>query len=531
VELTVFGKVYKKGASMVIVKNPILSGFYPDPSICRVGEDYYLVNSSFAYFPGVPIFHSKDLANWEQIGNVLDRNSQLPLEGCGHSRGIFAPTIRFFKGIFYIITTNVSGGGNFIVTASNPNGPWSEPYYLGEEAFGIDPSLFFDEDGHCYYVGTRPNPEGVKYNGDWEIWVQELDLNNMKLIGESTKLWKGALNDVIWPEGPHLYKRNGYYYLMIAEGGTGPNHCITVARSKSLRGQYENNPNNPILTHRHLGSQYPVRYVGHGDLIDDKDGNWYVVMLASRPFEGFTNLGRETFLAKVIWEEEWPVINTGIGRLEEKITLPFEEAKILARQSAYHFVSDKLDYAFVTLRNPKENMYCLTDRDGFLRLFLSCEALKEEKNSSYLGIRQQDYFYQVSTFLDFTAKQDLEEAGICVVQSNLYHVRFVKRREENQEWIGVIFCENGVEKILLKMKIESSKTEFLIIGRGQVADFYYKEKSDFKLFIKDVDMHALSTEVAGGFTGCTIGMYASSNGIQSNSYADFGWFTYEALKR
>ncbi|OYP34205.1 glycoside hydrolase 43 family protein, partial [Lachnotalea glycerini] len=145
---------------MITISNPILSGFYPDPSICRVGDDFYLVNSSFAYFPGVPIFHSKDMAHWEQIGNILDRNSQLPLKGCGHSQGIFAPTIRYFNGTFYMITTNVSGGGNFIVTTKNPKGPWSEPYFLGEDATGIDPSLFFDEDGSCYYVGTRPNPKG-----------------------------------------------------------------------------------------------------------------------------------------------------------------------------------------------------------------------------------------------------------------------------------------------------------------------------------------------------------------------------------
>jgi beta-xylosidase len=160
---------------MIQAINPILPGFYPDPSICRVGEDFYLVNSSFAYFPGVPIWHSNNLARWEQIGNVLDRNSQLPLDKSGHSGGIFAPTIRYHNGIFYMITTNVSGGGNFIVTATKPEGPWSEPYLLGGEAQGIDPSLFFDQDGTCYYVGTRPNPEGVRYNGDWEIYVQKLD--------------------------------------------------------------------------------------------------------------------------------------------------------------------------------------------------------------------------------------------------------------------------------------------------------------------------------------------------------------------
>ena len=184
---------------MTIVHNPILPGFYPDPSICAVGRDFYLVNSTFAYFPGVPIFHSRDLAHWRQIGNVLTRPSQLPLDGCRHSRGIYAPTLRYHDGTFYLITTNISGGGNFIVTAQDPAGPWSEPYWLGDVAQGIDPSLLFDDDGRCYYVGNRPNPAGEQYGGDWEIWAQELDLTTMRLTGESHALWKGALRDVIWP--------------------------------------------------------------------------------------------------------------------------------------------------------------------------------------------------------------------------------------------------------------------------------------------------------------------------------------------
>ncbi|RDY31445.1 glycoside hydrolase family 43 protein [Lachnotalea glycerini] len=515
---------------MITISNPILSGFYPDPSICRVGDDFYLVNSSFAYFPGVPIFHSKDMAHWEQIGNILDRNSQLPLKGCGHSQGIFAPTIRYFNGIFYMITTNVSGGGNFIVTTKNPKGPWSEPYFLGEDATGIDPSLFFDEDGSCYYVGTRPNPKGVRYNGDWEIWVSKLDLQTMKLTGENHKIWKGALNNVIWPEGPHLYQKNGYYYVMIAEGGTGPNHSITVARSKEVMGTYENNPNNPILTHRHLGSNYPIIYVGHGDLVDDEKGNWYMIMLASRPCEGFTNLGRETFLAKVIWENDWPVVNPGIGKLEEKLMLPGEAFYKLPRQSTYHFMNQKLDDAFVMLRNPEEGMYNMAEREGYLRMRLYKDNLKKAANPAYIGVRQQGYYYQSDTLLDFTANQDGEEAGIAVLQSNLYHIRFGKIMEHKEEWLIVALCENGTDTIISKQKAPRGKLELRIINRGQKADFYYRVKEEFLPIASGVDMYKLSTEVAGGFTGCTIGMYASSNGWESVNYADFGWFSYETIK-
>lgn len=307
---------------MTIVHNPILPGFYPDPSICAVGRDFYLVNSTFAYFPGVPIFHSRDLAHWRQIGNVLTRPSQLPLDGCRHSRGIYAPTLRYHDGTFYLITTNISGGGNFIVTARDPAGPWSEPYWLGDAAPGIDPSLLFDDDGRCYYVGNRPNPDGERYGGDWEIWAQELDLNTMRLTGESHALWKGALRDVIWPEGPHLYKKDGMYYLMIAEGGTGPNHSVSVARSEHVFGPYVGNPNNPILTHRHLGAQYPVTCVGHGDLAADAEGNWYMVMLGMRPCGGHTIMGRETFLARVEWQNGWPVV-TRCGKVGGNVPRAF----------------------------------------------------------------------------------------------------------------------------------------------------------------------------------------------------------------
>ena len=295
--------------------NPVLPGFYPDPSICRVGDDYYLVTSTFAYFPGVPIFHSRDLVNWRQIGNVLDRPSQLNLDGADHSGGIYAPTIRYHQGRFYMITTNVTHGGNFLVTAEDPAGPWSDPYWL-EDAPGIDPSLFFDDDGKVYYTGNRPNPGGMRYNGDCEIYLQELDLKTMRLTGEVHVLWKGALRKAIWPEGPHIYKVNGYYYLVIAEGGTAHEHAVTVARSEKITGPYIGNPVNPILTHRHLGRDYPIVNVGHGDLVETPNGEWWFVVLASRPYGGYyRNLGRETFLVPVRWENGWPVMSPGEGRV------------------------------------------------------------------------------------------------------------------------------------------------------------------------------------------------------------------------
>ena len=342
---------------MVIAKNPILSGFYPDPSICAVGEDFYLVNSSFAYFPGLPVFHSRDLAHWEQIGNCMERVSQLPLAGAKHSGGLFAPTIRYHEGTFYVICTNVTHGGNFIVTAQNPAGPWSEPSYL-EGADGIDPSLFFDEDGRCYYIGTHPNPAGCQYDGDWYIWVQELDLAAMKLVGEVHNVWNGAMRGIHWPEGPHLYKKGEYYYILHAEGGTGPEHAVSVCRSRNVFGPYENNFCNPVFTHRHLGSAYPLQYVGHADLVETSRGDWYMVMLAVRPLKGYTTLGRETFLARVIWEKDWPVVNPGVGMLTDTVEINLPEWKpetvINQKEKYYDFTKQRsLGAEFLTIRNPQ----------------------------------------------------------------------------------------------------------------------------------------------------------------------------------
>ncbi len=314
-------------------RNPIIPGFYPDPSICRVGENYWLVTSTFSYFPGVPVFHSRDLVNWEQVGHVLDRPSQLDLDGVQHSHGIFAPTIRFHEGRFYVITTLVGKKGNFIVTATDPAGPWSEPHWL-EDAPGIDPSLFFDEDGRVWVTGTANAPDGT-YPGDNEIWMRELDPVAMQVTGSRYGLWRGAAKNAHYPEAPHLYRVGGWYYLLIAEGGTEYHHAVTIARSKSLFGPYVGNPANPILTHRHLGKSAPIWNAGHADLVQTPAGEWWMVCLASRPYGGhFRNLGRETFLAPVIWEDEWPVVSPGTGKLEARYAVPQTQGKETTQSTA-----------------------------------------------------------------------------------------------------------------------------------------------------------------------------------------------------
>ena len=514
---------------MTTVSNPVLSGFYPDPSICRVGTQYYLVNSTFAYFPGVSVMESSDLKHWKQIGSVLERKEQLPLDGCGHSEGIFAPTIRYYNGTFYMITTNISGGGNFVVTAKDPKGPWSDPYWLGEAAQGIDPSLFFDDDETCWYIGTRPNPDGVRYNGDWVIWIQRLDLETMQLIGESYNIWKGAMRDVIWPEGPHLLKKDGWYYVINAEGGTGPNHSICVARSRNITGPYENNLNNPILTHRHMGKEYPIACVGHGDFVESIEGDWYVVMLGTRPYKGKTVIGRETFIAKVEWEDGWPVINPGIGHLEDIVELNTTEEPDFATPIVTHFYTKKLPVNWMSLRGPREDFASLAEREGYLRIHLCPESLKERAACAYLARRISDFDWQAEWMLDYEPIKENECAGAAVMMDNDNHIRMEIRKEGSDRAIILIRCQKGIEEEIAREPIGEGKVLLRIVERDMKCSFYAQAGEETVTVAENIDYAFMSIEDADGFTGDTIGMYASSNGIESTAYADYEWFAYQAL--
>lgn len=341
-------------------KKTIISGFYPDPSICRVENDFYLVTSTFEYFPGVPIFHSTDLVNWEQIGHCLTTSKQLPLNETPSSCGIYAPTIRYHDGVFYMVTTNVLEGGNFYVTATDPAGPWSEPIWF-EDNQGIDPSFFFEEDGKCYLTGT---------GGDHEkpgIYQVEIDVQTGKYLSERKFIWGGTGG--AYPEGPHLYKIGEYYYLMISEGGTEYGHMLTISRSKHPYGPFESYEGNPILTHRSLN--HPIQATGHADLVQHTDGSWWAVFLAFRPI-GYPkkhHLGRETFLAPVTWTEDgWPIVGE-MGVVGEEI----EHESITSEQrfdwkEREDFDQSVLDHKWIYRRNPIEENYVLNEQEGSLSL-------------------------------------------------------------------------------------------------------------------------------------------------------------------
>jgi len=513
-------------------RNPILTGCYPDPSICRAGEDYYLVTSTFEYFPGLPVFHSRDLVHWYQVGHVLDRPSQLPLDGVRPSGGLYAPTIRYWNETFYVINTLVDGtgkAGNFIVTASDPAGPWSEPHWL-DSAAGIDPSLFFDNDGRVWYTGTRLNETGY-YEGHTEIWLQELDLTSMRLVGEEYILWDGAVKGVVWAESPHIYKVDDRYYLLIAEAGTAHHHAVTVARSDSITGPYEGNRGNPILTHRHLGLDYPIVGTGHADLVQTQTGEWWMVLLAMRPYGGyFYNLGRETYLVPVRWEDGWPIVSPGTGRVEFSYPVADLPETIWEPIPACdNFDSDTLPLHWNFLRTPRNEFYSLTERPGYLRLRLRPQRLSEQTNPSFVGRRQQHVHFKAQCAVEFEPQSEYECAGLVLIQNNDFHYLFVITRS-TEPVIRLIKRAYGKEEILSEQPLYSSKCSLKVEAHEQAYGFYFAEQPDeWKSLAENVDGRILSTPVAGGFVGAFIAMYASSNGQPSTNNADFDWFEYLGL--
>jgi alpha-N-arabinofuranosidase len=513
-------------------RNPILPGCYPDPSVCRVGNDYYLVSSSFEYFPGIPIFQSRDLVHWNQIGYVLDRTSQLCLDGVHPSGGLYAPTIRYWQGKFYVINTLVDGkprSGNFIVTATDPAGPWSEPNWL-ESAPGFDPSLFFNEDGRVWYTGNRMAVNS-QYEGHTEIWLQELDINSMCLVGEPIVLWDGAVKGAVWAEAPHIYKIKGCYYLMIAEGGTAHDHAVTVARSDRVTGPYTANPRNPILTHRHLGLNHPIVGTGHADLVETQTGEWWMVLLAMRPYGGyFYNLGRETFLAPVIWEDDWPVISPGFGRVEFIYEAPnLAVQQWLSAPTCDHFETRTLAFQWNVLRTPYEEFWSLSERPGFLRLRLRPQRLSEQTTPSFVGRRQQHLRFTAEAAIEFAPQTEQECAGLALIQNPDFHFLLVVTKRTDTV-VRLIKRAYGVDVLLAEKVVPPGPLYIKVEGNKQAYSFFATSEQDKWLTIaEEIDGRILSTPIAGGFVGTFIGMYASSNGQPSTNSADFDWFEYVGL--
>lgn len=496
-------------------ENPVIPGFHPDPSVCRVDSDYYLVTSSFEYSPGVPLYHSRDLVNWEQIGHVLTRESQLPLEKSGTWCGIYAPTIRYHDGVFYMITTNVAGGGNFVVHTTDIRGEWSDPAWLKQE--GIDPSLFWDEDGKCYMVS----------NPDVGIWLCEVDPMTGEQKTESRLIWEGTGGR--HPEAPHIYKKDGYYYLMIAEGGTEYGHSETIARSRRITGPYIANPSNPILTHYCRAAQdNPIQGTGHADLVQAHDGSWWAVLLAFRPVSGNNHvMGRETFLAPVTWPKGgWPVIN-GNGTVTERMevpTLPQHRFDKDETKTDTNF-SDGLGLEWNYLRNRRAQDY-RTGKDG-LTLTASTESIDGDGTPTWVGRRQQHKDFTASTTVSLSGKEGGDEAGMSLyMKCHTHYDVSLLRHADGKVYVRLRYRIGELSHTEKEVEVGGKDVALRIEGTSELYTFSYS--TDGKTFTKLGQMNTrfISTEAGGGFTGAYVALYAQKTKAKSKATATFKGFKY-----
>ena len=506
--------------------NPVIPGFHPDPSICRVGGDYYLVCSSFEYFPGVPVFHSRDLVNWRQIGNVLDRPSQLDLPaGAGSSGGIYAPTLRHHDGRFWMITTNVNGTGQLVVTSTDPAGPWSDPTPI--DLPRIDPDLAWDDDGTCWCTTS-----GVQ--------TARIDPETGTVLEGPLPVWSGT--GMQHPEAPHLYRIGDWWYLMVAEGGTHLGHCVSIARARSPRGPYEAAPNNPILSHR--SSDRPVQATGHADLVQAADGSWWMVLLGIRPrgsFPGWHVLGRETFLAPVQWVDGWPVVDP----VELTTVAPAGTAPATAPQRGLSaerddFEGERLAPCWISPRSRPDGSWSLTERPGWLTLHATGPTL-DRPAATFVGRRQQHADCR------FSARRDpgATRAGLSVRIDEAHHYDL----EISGATLRVVARIGPVSQILaehraprpgpLTLTIDIRTRNLLpasVSSAAQAVDgpvgasatgpdtiSFQLETVDGPVVLSELDGRYVSTEVAGGFTGRVVGMYVTEGS------AAFDWFDHRPV--
>ena len=510
-------------------KNPILPGFHPDPSICRVENDYYMVTSSFEWFPGLPIFHSKDLVNWEQIGHVLDRPSQLQMkDGLKASNGLWAPTIRYHQGTYYVICTATGCGGNFFVTADSPEGPYSEPIFI-KDAPGIDPSLFFDDNGKAYVVhNDAPAKANERYSGHRVIKIWDYDVENDKVVpGTDRIIVNGGVNieeKPIWIEAPHIYKKDGRYYLMCAEGGTGGWHSEVIFVSDHPKGPYLPANNNPILTQRYFPANRAdkVDWAGHADLVEGPDGKYYGVFLGIRPNEkNRVNTGRETFILPVDWSGIFPVFENGLIPMKPTLKMPSGVENQTGKNGylpSGNFVfkddfSDKtLDFRWIGLRGPREDFVDMTDKG--LRIIPFTSNINEVKPTSTLFYRQQHNQFTAAATMEYKPKNEKDFAGITCYQNERYHYVFGITKKGKDYYLMLQRTEKGQASVLGEMKIETEKPVTLqVTANGDGYRFNYS--IDGKSFLNlggTVSGDILSTNEAGGFTGAMIGLYATSVG-------------------
>lgn len=470
-------------------QNPIIRGFNPDPSICRVGKDFYLVTSSFEYFPGIPVYHSRDLINWEQIGNCIDRAGMLPFEKSLPGGGIWAPTIRYNKGRFYV-TASFMDYNNFIVSSENPSTCWSNPIIVNMG--GLDPSILFDGEKtyYCTNYRTNKNTESIS--------LAEINADTGELLSDIKTIWNGCAADrPQYLEAPHIYHIGDWYYLLAAEGGSMQNHMITAARSSRIWGPYETLKNNPVLTNRYsLGE---VSCSGHGDLVEDEDGNWWIVHLAMRPCDDwYSHIGRETFLLPVSWKKGLPYISDGKSHIECDAPLKTEQKT----RTGFTADFEKLQPQWLFLREPETNNYQFGRQ-----LILKPSRVKisdNEGSPTFIAVRQPDIDCTAETEFEFNPTSDGCEAGLTIYISSSGYYVFCKKREDNSDCI--LIYKNGNRIISKINNIPAGKLRLKVTASRKGYDMYYAIGGSE--YIKAGETYALKKNDADKcFTGTLIGLY------------------------
>ncbi|MBD5382647.1 glycoside hydrolase family 43 protein [Clavibacter sepedonicus] len=519
---------------MSTFRNPVLTGLNPDPSVCAVGEEFFLVTSSFAYWPAIPVHRSRDLVNWEPIGHVLDRPEQIDLSGLDMSDGIWAPTIRHHDGVFYVVSTVARerrGSMNFVTTARNAAGPWSQPVILDAE--GIDPSLFFDDDGRCWFSACR-DAEDPDRRGPAELYLQELDLESLQLIGPLHVLWNGAIAGA-WAEAPHIYKHDGVYHLIAAEGGTERNHAVTAARSETITGPYRTDPRSPLLTHRHLGRHAPIQDVGHADVVETPTGETWALVLGTRPVDGAHTLGREVFLVPAEWTDAGLLLAPGHGRVAEVERRPTDALGdervpgISEPEPERECFSDAdLPQGWRTLRGPLQH-HAHDTGDG-LSLTVSPAELSGSGTPSFVARRQEHQCFEARTSVSFRQRASSEQAGLVVFHDERHFATLAVTLDADGKRI-VRFERAGTSGTSGEIALEhDGEATLRVVGDLDAYSFsYWNGRESEWLTIGMVPRAWFSTEHAGGFVGVHVGLHATGTRPETVDAAHFPWFEYVPL--
>jgi xylan 1,4-beta-xylosidase len=528
-------------------QNPVLPGFHPDPSIIRVEDDYYLATSTFEWYPGVRIYHSRNLIDWELVATPLNRLSQLDMRGHPDSCGVWAPCLSYSQGIFYLVYTNTSRYSshykdtpNYLVTTADIRGDWSEPIYLNSS--GFDPSLFHDDDGKKWLLNMLWDHRQRSQRAQWDadkyfagIVLQEYDPSGEKLVGQRKVIYSGSVLGKA--EGPHLYRHNGYYYLLVAEGGTGTEHACTMARSEQLTGPYEIDPDGPLLTSAGT-PEHPLQRSGHGDIVSSPGGETWLVHLCTRPLpNGRTVLGRETALQQIQWHDEWPRLASG-GTLPE-VNLPGDPVTERQAVWTYDFNDGELHKDFQTLRCPlDDDTLTLNARPGYLRLH-GRESLGSLFQQALVARRQQAHNFEATTEIEFEPENFQQMAGlVCYYNSSKYHYLYISHDEKLGRILEVISCKGDqAGEYHMQQPIPLPATGALrlrAIVRGESLHFSYAVEPElWEAIPGQLDHSLLSDEVGDGgehanFTGAFVGLCCQDLSGEKRA-ADFSFFHYKEL--